>query len=264
MSKISEDFENFSWHLPSLFPLSRKAVSICENPGLEADRLYRMICLDPVLFSQTLRVFNYFHPGETGKYSSIARIIIILNKNTVKNFILHYAKNACEQSGVKRSKETIKTQRKQWLHSHATGIAGRFLAKARGVPGEKLEEYYAAGLMHDIKKYLYKKVDAKNVPEIININQSLLDVINYHYRRRYLKYTGAFKDIVYNTALANQLVNIEHTAPSDTTTQKIYAKALLDELKVNKDILKDVVGIVKQELQNSIRFLENITEHDPG
>jgi len=263
MSNISEDLETFSGNLPSLFPLSEKAVSIFEDTRLEARTLYRMICLDPVLFSQTLRLFNYFHPNKVEKYTSIAKIIITLNQNTVKNFVLHYAKNACKQNAaVKCSKALIKQQEVNWTHSHAVGIAGRFLAQERGVPPEKLEEYYAAGLMHDVKKYLYKRIDAKNIPEIINFNQSLLDAIDYHFRKRYLKYTGAFKDVVYNTALANQFVNVEGIAPSAGTTQRAYAKVLLKELNVDKRMLDEVKSVVKLELKNSTVFLENITKND--
>jgi HD-like signal output (HDOD) protein len=139
----------------SLFAVSNKVVEVCRNLRTQAADLYRVICLDPVLFSETQSLYNHFYPAAKDRYTSIAKIIITLNLNTVKNWALEFADNARLLIETKKARAPeIAVQKKCWRHTHGVAIATRLLAKENGVPPEKLEEYYAAGLSHDIDEYM--------------------------------------------------------------------------------------------------------------
>jgi hypothetical protein len=140
---------------PSLFVVSKKLIAVCENRHTQAADIYRLICLDPVLFSVTRDLYDYFYPDTKNYYNSIAKIIITLNLNTIKNYLLDFAYSANSLIEAKQvSAAEITEQKKHWRHTHGIAIAMRFIAKAEGVRPEQYEKYYAAGLLHDIDEYI--------------------------------------------------------------------------------------------------------------
>jgi HD-like signal output (HDOD) protein len=146
---------------PSLFVVSKKLITVCEDRHIQAAELHRLICLDPVLFRKTQNLYHYFYPAAKNRHVSIAKIIIVLNPNTIKNYLLDFAYAASSLIETKKvSAAEIAGQKKRWQHTHSIAIATRFFAKENGVPPEKLEEYYAAGILHDIDEYI------KNEPPV--------------------------------------------------------------------------------------------------
>jgi HD-GYP domain-containing protein (c-di-GMP phosphodiesterase class II) len=158
----------------SLFFVSKKLIEVCETRHPKIPDLYRIICLDPILFVMTQKLYHYFYPESKKHYNSIAKIIIALNSNTIKNYLLDFAHSASSLIEMKKvSAAEIKRQEKCWRHTHSVAIAARFIAKSDGICPEKLEEYYAAGLTHDLDEYTGMDIPPcnlvfdKNFPEAV-------------------------------------------------------------------------------------------------
>ncbi|MDR2509538.1 MAG: HDOD domain-containing protein [Spirochaetaceae bacterium] len=132
------------------FPQSRAcALRICNSSIAEPLGLYKLITMDPVLYFQTRALFHEYFPPKKGEYSSIAKIIIILNINTVKNHILPFV----ERAPVKKDGETGLV----FLHSIACAVAARAIAGLCGVCRADYEPHYAAALLDNIGKYVRVK-----------------------------------------------------------------------------------------------------------
>jgi HD-like signal output (HDOD) protein len=126
-----------------------KVLAICNNPHASANDLNRIIALDPVLTGKVLKLINsaYYSPGEP--ISSLTRAIIILGVNTVKNLALG---SAIMDNIHRHEKLSAEIMNDFWMHSLSTGVIAKILAVHRGVPPTGQEEYFVAGLLHDLGK----------------------------------------------------------------------------------------------------------------
>ena len=86
--------------------------------------------------------------------TSLNRALIMLGLNTIKNIALSSA--VVEASG-KESKNKHFDLHDLWLHMLAVGVANKSFAKAAGQSRQALEEYFIAGLLHDIGDMMLMK-----------------------------------------------------------------------------------------------------------
>jgi putative nucleotidyltransferase with HDIG domain len=126
-----------------------KVLRTCNEPGACANDLNRVISLDPVLTGRVLQVINSAYYSLPSKVNSLTRAIILLGINTVKNVVLSFA---IFQSFSQRDAFRAFTADQFWTHSLCTAAAAKLLAASRGVPLAEREEFFVAGLMHDIGK----------------------------------------------------------------------------------------------------------------
>ncbi|MDI9571086.1 MAG: HDOD domain-containing protein [Pseudomonadota bacterium] len=147
--KIPREIEAYLHGMPSLSTTMRKVLAICNDPAASANDLNRIIALDPVLTGKVLKLINsaYYSPGES--ISSLTRAIIILGMNTVKNLALSSAvmDNLCRHEQL-----SAKVMNDFWMHSLSTGVIAKILAARKGVASTEREEYFVAGLLHDLGK----------------------------------------------------------------------------------------------------------------
>jgi len=148
-NNIPKEIKSYLEGMPSLSTTMSKVLAICNNPLASANDLNRIIALDPVLTGKVLRLINsaYYSYGEP--ISSLTRAIIILGMNTVKNLALSSAvmDNLC-----RHEKMSAKIMNDFWMHSLSTGVTAKILAIQKGVPPTEREEYFVAGLLHDLGK----------------------------------------------------------------------------------------------------------------
>ncbi len=135
--------------MPSLPTTVRKVLEICNDPGISPYELNRVISLDPVLTGQILGLVNSAFYSLRKKATSLTRAIILLGVNTVKNLALSTAVLQC--FGGKRSFKVLSTH-DFWIHSLCVGVTAKSLASIKAVPVTEREEYFIAGLMHDLGK----------------------------------------------------------------------------------------------------------------
>lgn len=135
--------------MPSLSTTVGKVLEICSRTDASPNELNKVISLDPVLTGQVLKLINSAYYSLMNKVTSLTRAITMLGMNTVKNMALSTA-IISTVSGAKKSK-ALPTS-KFWAHSIATGVCAKLLARANGVPVLECEEYFVAGLLHDLGK----------------------------------------------------------------------------------------------------------------
>jgi putative nucleotidyltransferase with HDIG domain len=138
----------FIRRMPGLSTTAVKVLRICNVPSTCANDLNRVISFDPVLTGRVLQLVNSAFYALPGKVNSLTRAIVLLGINTVKNLVLSFA----VVDSLGRDAFRAIPAREFWAHSLSTAVAARLLAATRGMPLSQREDYFVAGLMHDIGK----------------------------------------------------------------------------------------------------------------
>lgn len=140
---------NFVKKMPSLSTTVSKVLEICSRPDTAPNDLNRVISLDPVLTGQVLKLINSAYYSLMNKVTSLTRAIVMLGLNTVKNLALS---TAIIRSVGQTKKSKVLPIKKFWAHSIGVGVTAKLLAATLDVPMGEREEYFVAGLLHDLGK----------------------------------------------------------------------------------------------------------------
>jgi HD-like signal output (HDOD) protein len=135
--------------MPSLPTTVTKVLEVCNNPRTSPVDLDAVIKLDPVLMGRVMKLINSAYYGISNQVTSLVRAIIMLGVNTVKNLALSTA--VLDRMAVGKGFRAINMDG-FWRHSLCVGVTAKLIAQRRGVESRNLEEYFAAGLLHDIGK----------------------------------------------------------------------------------------------------------------
>ncbi|MDX9834994.1 MAG: HDOD domain-containing protein [Desulfobulbus sp.] len=135
--------------MPSLSTTVSKVLEICSRPDTVPNDLNKVISLDPVLAGQVLRLTNSAYYSLVNKVTSLTRAIVMLGLNTVKNLALSTA--IIRTVGQAKKSQALPI-REFWAHSIAVGATAKLLAAARDLSLVEREEYFVAGLLHDLGK----------------------------------------------------------------------------------------------------------------
>jgi putative nucleotidyltransferase with HDIG domain len=135
--------------MSGLSTTAMKVLRTCNEPNTCANDLNRVISLDPVLTGRVLQLVNSAYYSLPSKVNSLTRAIILLGINTVKNVVLSFA---IFETFSKRDSFRVFTADEFWAHSLSTAAAAKLLASGGGVPTSEREDFFVAGLMHDIGK----------------------------------------------------------------------------------------------------------------
>ena len=135
--------------MPSLSTTVTKVLEICDSPTTSPNDLNRVISLDPVLVGQVLRLINSAYYSMPEQITSLVRAIIMLGLNTVKNLALSTA--VLERLVGKTSFQAL-SMNDFWTHSICVGVTAKAIATIKRVPLTEREEYFVAGLLHDLGK----------------------------------------------------------------------------------------------------------------
>lgn len=135
--------------MPSLSTTVTKVLDICNNPVSSPNDLNRVISLDPVLTGQVLRLINSAYYGIPNRVTSLTKAIIMLGLNTVKNLVLATSVLATFKN---RSLAGSFSMDDFWEHCLCVGTTSKLMAKLCRVPTADQEEYFVAGLLHDLGK----------------------------------------------------------------------------------------------------------------
>ena len=271
--------------MPSLSTTLVKVLETCNDPLSSANDLKRVISLDPVLTGRVLRLINSAYYSLDKPVSSLTRAIIMLGVNTVKNLALSFT-ILCNLNG--RSSCQSFTTDDFWRHSLCVGVVAKSMAVVKGLPVASQEEYFVAGLLHDLGKLplymqlpteyyrvcenvhgdqnaLYQNeakflgVDHGAVGNLIaekwHLGSTLVESISYHHNPS----DGSDKnrEFVSTVELANQLslqLSIGNAGDRFVDQQKIMV--LLRELSVGAKMMADIQDTVPCEIERAKFFLE--------
>jgi putative nucleotidyltransferase with HDIG domain len=162
--------------MPTLSPLTHKIVQVANDRRSSAQDLTDVIQLDPVLTAKVIKMVNSAYFGLPQKVKSLKQTIVMLGINTVKNVAL-----SSSFAGNVRIKEKTKLSANDfWQHSLGVAVASKMIAKELGVDPKFLEEYFIAGLIHDIGKVLINNFFTDEMDQILEISSekkaSIIDI----------------------------------------------------------------------------------------
>lgn len=269
--------------MPSLPTTVTKILEVCNNPKTSPIDLDRVIQLDPVLMGRVLKLINSAYYGLGTQVTSLVRAIIMLGVNTVKNLALSTA-----VLGTVSSKNDFRALNMEgyWRHSLCVGVTAKLIAKRRGVDAKALEEYFAAGLLHDIGKIPLNNAlaeqyiaamaiaDREHVPlcvaetRALGINHceagaivaeswkltgAIVDTIAWHHDL--VGYQGANDDILRTIAVADFYADREGIGFSGNRYPEKIPPEVYEALGIEKSLLEELDEPVNQEIEKAKVFL---------
>jgi HD-like signal output (HDOD) protein len=156
-------------HMPSLSTTAAKVLEICNSPNTSPHELNRVISLDPVITGHVLKLVNSAYCSLAEKVNSLTRAIILVGLNTVTNLALSTA--VLEKLGGKDSFQAL-AMNDFWTHSLCVGVTAKSIAASKGIPAAKHEEFFVAGLLHDLGKIPLNKYFANAYARTLELARS--------------------------------------------------------------------------------------------
>lgn len=270
--------------MPSLPTTVAKILQVCSNPkALPAD-LNQVISLDPVLMGKVLRLINSAYYSMPNQVTSLVRAVIMLGINTVKNLALSTAVLGNLGKGPAGNVLNLEGF---WRHSICVGVTAKQIAKKRGVDVKLQEEYFAAGLLHDLGKIplnnflpdvyiqalefadrdhrpLYSAEThilgmnhgevGKLVADAWKLDASILDTISHHHALG--AYNGPHRDVVFAVAAANSFANTMEIGYSGDRHPEAIPKSVFDHLGLDWDYLEQIEDTISAEIEKAQVFLQ--------
>ena len=270
--------------MPSLSTTVSKILEICNDPRTSPADLNKVISLDPVLMGRVMRLINSAYYSLPNKVTSLVRAIIMLGINTVKNLALSTAVLA--NLGRKDNFQALDMDG-FWRHSLATGVTAKIIASVRKVETNQLEEYFVAGLLHDLGKIPLNNRVPEDYMEAItlsdmdrcplyvaeeriievthaevgglvmeswNLSENVQDAARYHHSLR--DYQGKHQDILYTVAAGNLLANSYELGFSGDRNPEPLPEEVLAYLGIDWPFLESIVDKVNSEVERAKVFLQ--------
>jgi len=280
---LTEKIINYIKEIPSFSVSVEKVLKICSNPFVNPVDLNHVISLDPVLTGKLLQLINSAYYALDKRVTSLVKAITMLGLNTVKNLTLSTA----VLSTLPRNKEIEGINMEGfWYHCLCVGVTSRLLAAKQGIDRKYHEDYFTAGLLHDIGKIPINAIlsleymsmvtiaDKKREPLILaetecaginhcasgemiakawKLDDFLIDTIAYHHNIS--GYNGEYFNIVSTVAAANYFSVInEFGFAGDRKPEKLNKK-IWDTLNLNPDIFEEIRDDVNAKIEQAKIFL---------
>jgi putative nucleotidyltransferase with HDIG domain len=283
VDRLNERIEEYIRNMPSLPTTVAKVLEVCNNPQTSPADLNHVISLDPVLVGRVLKLINSAYYGLGQQVTNLVRAIIMLGINTVKNLALSTA-----VMGNLSSKKNLQGLNMEgfWRHSLCVGVAAKILAKQRGIDAKQQEEYFTAGLLHDIGKIPLNAVLSKDYmltvstadrerislfraeDKTLGMNHSAAgamivkawrlegavgDVIIHHHH--YMEYTGDHRDVLFSIAAANRFASIMEIGFSGDRYPEKTDNLIWETLGADRDVFDGIEATVNGEIEKAKIFL---------
>lgn len=270
--------------MPSLPITVSKVLEVCNNPKASPVDLDRVIQLDPVLMGRVLKLINSAYYGLGTQVTSLARAIIMLGVNTVKNLALSTAViDRFENKGAFQALNMDGF----WRHSLCVGVTAKLIARKRGVDPKSVEEYFAAGLLHDIGKIPLNNALADDyvrtmaladrdrvslssaehsalgidhceaglaIAQAWKLSGAIADSITFHHKPE--EYSGDFGEVVRTITVADYFASREGIGFSGNLYPEKPNPEIYGLLGIEKSLLEDLEGPVNAEIEKAKVFLK--------
>jgi len=282
-NNLPDKIKNYIQEMPSLPVSAGKVMEICNNAYVNPSDLNKVISLDPVLTGRLLQLINSAYYGLGTHITSLVRAITMLGLNTVKNLVLSTA----VLSILPKNKDINGLNMEGfWHHSLCVGVTSKLLAIKQGIDARYLEEYFAAGLLHDLGKVPLNAVLSSDYISMItaadlerktlfniendnlNINHctagdliarawkldsSIIDSIAYHHNAG--EYSGKNKNILCNVAIANYFSIVYEVGFAGDRKPEKPERIVWDTVGLKEDVFLDVMEKLYQEIERAKVFL---------
>ncbi|MDR2134982.1 MAG: HDOD domain-containing protein [Treponema sp.] len=275
--------EEYIGSMPSLPTTVTKVLEICNNPHTSPADLNHVISLDPVLVGRVLKLINSAYYGLGQQVTNLVRAIIMLGINTVKNLALSTAimgnlSTNSDSGGL--------NMEGFWRHSLCVGVAAKILARQRGIDAKQTEEYFTAGLLHDIGKIPLNAVLSKDYmltistadrerislfraeEKTLGINHNAAGamivkawrlegavgeaIIHHH---NHTEYSGSHRDVLFSIAAANRFASVMEIGFSGDRYPEKTDNPIWETLGVGRDVFDGIEAMVSEEIEKAKIFL---------
>ena len=276
----NKKLDGYIKNIPSLSTTLSKVLEICNNPKASPADLNHIISLDPILVGRVLKLINSAYYGLA--VTSMVKAITLLGTNTVKNLAL----SSAIIGSVNKNEIQGLNSEGYWRHSLCVGVAAKIIARKRGIDPNLHEEYFAAGLLHDIGKiplnavlpreYLLtvKSADTAKVSlvraeaeylgithnevgarvfRMWRIEGALEDAVIHHHNAA--AYTGKYRDLLYNVAAANYFACLMEIGFAGDCHSEKPAPPVWETLGISLDLFEDIRPMVDEEMAKAQIFL---------
>lgn len=279
-----KSIEKFIDKMPSLPTTVRRVMEICDDPATSPADLNRVVGLDPVLMGKVMQLINSAYYGRPDKITSLVRAIILLGLNTVKNLALSTA--VLGNLSADHANDILNMDG-FWEHSLCTGVIAKKIAAAAKVDPKKHEEFFIAGLLHDIGKIPFAscfaqeyltaitKSDRNKTPlhsvetELFSfdhqevgslvakhwkIEGAIADAVTFHHKSE--EYEGSNKTLVYAVAVADYLSLYLERGFAGNRYPLEPGPIVYNELGISFDQLEAMSSEIKKEIEKARVFLK--------
>jgi putative nucleotidyltransferase with HDIG domain len=282
-NKIREKIESFIYDMPSLPVSAKKVLEICNNTNVNPADLSKVISFDPVLTGRLLQLINSAFYSFNSRITSLVKAITMLGTNTVKNLTLSAA-----ILGTLPKNKVVNGLNMEgyWHHSLCVGVTSKLLAAKQGVDTRFHQEYFTAGLLHDIGKVSLNAVlpeeymrtieiaDSDHKPLFIAENENLginhctageiiadawkfdspvSDVISFHHSIG--EYNSEYLHIIYNVAAADYFSSVNDIGFAGNRNPKKPDNASWKIIGINEDSFEELKDKVFREIEKAKIFL---------
>lgn len=146
------------------FPRSvQQVLTITADINCSPKDLVQVVELDPVLTGRILKVVNSAYFGLSRKMTSVKHAVVFVGINTIKHLALSIA---AVGSLPKKNKAGLPITH-YLKHSLSVGAIARVLALELGLSGREAEDYFLAGLIHDIGKIVLSMHSGPEYREVL-------------------------------------------------------------------------------------------------
>ncbi len=130
--------------IPTLPVVVEKLNTVIYKPQTNAKEVAKILSLDPALSSRILRIVNSAFYGLPNRITSITHAIIMLGFNTIKNIAI----SSSVLDVFKKQVTDFDILKEIWKHSIGVASSAKVIAKHMGLI--VVDEFFMAGLLHDI------------------------------------------------------------------------------------------------------------------
>lgn len=149
---------------PTLPTIYSALSDVMANPFSNADQVAKVICRDQSAAVKILKAANSSIYSFRGKIDTISQAIICIGFEEVKNLVLTLSIiNLFRKSKITGNFNPVEL----WKHSIAVGVSTRILGM--NTKAENIDNYFVAGVLHDIGKLLFLR----------NMEEEYIETINY-------------------------------------------------------------------------------------
>ena len=261
-----------------------KILEVCNNPKTSPIDLDKVIQLDPVLMGRVLKLINSAYYGLGTQVTSLVRAIIMLGVNTVKNLALSTA--VIDRFADKKGFHALNMDG-FWRHSLCVGVTAKHIARKRGIDPKSVEEYFAAGLLHDVGKIPMNDAlaedyvramavaDRERLPlnaaeaKVLGIDHcqagqavatawklsgAIADTEDWHHDLE--GYQGEYTDVLDTVAVSNYFASREGIGFSGNLYPEKLPPEIFGRLGISRSLLEELEGPVNAEIEKAKIFLK--------
>ncbi len=276
--------EKFIDRMPSLPTTVTRVMEICDDPATSPADLNKVVGLDPVIMGKVMQLINSAYYGRPNKITSLVRAIILLGLNTVKNLALSTAVLGSISAGKSND---ILNMDGFWEHSLCAGVIAKKIAVKIGIDPKQHEEFFIAGLLHDIGKIPFTNCypqeylaaisnSDRNKTALNRVEESLFgfdhqavgslvadhwkieggirDALAYHHATS--EYKGDNKQLVYAVAVADYMSLYLERGFAGNRYPEEPAAGIYEALGVGFEDLEAMSPVFKEEIEKARVFLK--------